>query len=208
MPGEVKAGFTIRSALLASLLFALLVTGINLVGSEEDLLKCDVALQRWALVEDVCPSGTGGCPTGSCCEITETQYSNCCPTSRSYPLSAHVPPGMKQGVRIKRPPERQLLCCRTLSYIQNKQNVHLLFTWQSWLRTSYQGELRSLSAGGSKRLHCVVGHTSMFFPSQSRSAILCYRTKSQLGAGVTSPFSFPAGFSTADTSVSASAQSS
>jgi hypothetical protein len=79
---------SLHYTLPAALLCGLAAAGF-LVGSERDLLKRDSIVQGWALVEDSCPQGTGGCgarsccPLGSYCDTSDTKYSNiCCPTGK------------------------------------------------------------------------------------------------------------------------------
>jgi hypothetical protein len=61
-----------------------------LVGSGMGITKRDEIVQGWALVEQLCPDGTGRCgeetccPDGSYCDANENTYSNlCCPTRKS-----------------------------------------------------------------------------------------------------------------------------
>lgn len=65
-----------------------------LVGLGQDISVRDELVQGWALVEKLCPDGTGGCgkrsccPIGSYCDTNEATNSNlCCPTSTSSSCS-------------------------------------------------------------------------------------------------------------------------
>jgi hypothetical protein len=61
-----------------------------LVGSVQDLVKRDDIVQGWALVEDNCPQGTGGCGARSCCPLgsycdtgpNNLNSNTCCPTRK------------------------------------------------------------------------------------------------------------------------------
>lgn len=61
-----------------------------LVGLPQDVTPRDEIVQGWALVENLCPDGTGTCgkrsccPIGSYCDDNEATNSNlCCPTRMS-----------------------------------------------------------------------------------------------------------------------------
>jgi hypothetical protein len=75
-----------------STLFVAALTGLStgepyLVGLTQSFTGRDEIVQGWALVENLCPDGTGTCgrrsccPIGSYCDTTEATNSNlCCPT--------------------------------------------------------------------------------------------------------------------------------